>query len=78
LIKLPERGLPFFVPGLTYAVNRLRQYRGPVRRKILSGNADIIDKLCIALQRYAGFVDITRPILTFAGSNPLKPSLRPM
>jgi hypothetical protein len=77
LIRLSDRGLPFFLTGLTYAVNRLRQYQGAVHNRKLAGDASAIDKLSLALGRYSGLVDVTRPILTFMGRDPLNPSRKP-
>jgi hypothetical protein len=78
LLELPERGLPFFTSGLTYAMNRLRQYRRAVENKKLSGDEKAIDRVSRRLERYAGFIDVTRPILTFMGSDPRKPSHSPV
>jgi hypothetical protein len=77
LMELPKRGLPFFTSGFTYAVNRLRHYRPVLESKEnpeLTGDLAAVEKLYAALERYAGYVDVTRPILTFMGADPLRPS----
>ena len=77
LLKLPKRGLPLFSSGLTYALNRLRQYQRAIKERKLDGNIKSLNALGVALGRYAGYIDVTRPILTFMGTNPLKPSHPP-
>jgi hypothetical protein len=77
LLELPHRGLPFFSSGLTYAVNRLRVYRGALEKGKLTGDLASLDALSTAFERYAGFVDVTRPILTFMGADPRKPTHPP-
>jgi hypothetical protein len=77
LMELPKRGLPFFTSGMTYAVNRLRHYRRVLENKKLTGDLAAVGRLFAALERYAGYVDVTRPILTFMGANPLRPSRKP-
>jgi hypothetical protein len=76
LLELPHRGLPFFSSGLTYALNRLRQYQRAVEQGKLAGEITRLNTLDTALCRYAGYIDVTRPILTFAGTDPLMPSHR--
>jgi hypothetical protein len=76
LLELPQRGLPLFSSGLTYAVNRLRQYRRPLEEGGLAGDMAALDALSKALERYAGFVDVTDPILKFMGTNSRKPTRR--
>ena len=80
LMDLPKRGLPFFTSGFTYAVNRLRHYR-PVleskESKELTGDLPAVEKLYAALERYAGYLDVTRPLTTFMGADPLRPSREP-
>jgi hypothetical protein len=77
LMRLPERGLPFTSSGLTYALNRLRQYEHLIAKDRLHADSAAVDDLIAALARYGNFVDISRVILTFAGSGPLKPSRAP-
>jgi len=76
LVELPKRGLPFFSSGLTYALNRLRQYKRAVEKGDLAGDIKPLNALGAALGRYAGYIDVTRPKLTFMGTNPLRPSHR--
>lgn len=77
LLELPQRGLPFFTSGLTFAVNRLRQYRRAVEKGTLAGDITMLNSISMALERYAGLVDVTNPILSFMGADPLKPTHRP-
>jgi hypothetical protein len=77
LMELPKRGLPFFTSGMTYAVNRLRHYRPFLENKKLTGDLSAVESLYAALERYAGYVDVTRPILTFMGADPVSPSREP-
>jgi hypothetical protein len=77
LMSLPERGLPFTSSGLTYALNRLRQYQPLIAKDKLHADSSAVDDLIAALAHYANFVDIARVILAFTGSDPLKPSRIP-
>jgi hypothetical protein len=79
LMQLPERGLPFFTSGFSYAVNRLRQYCAVLEngKSKLTGDLTAVESLHAALERYAGLVDVTRPIFTFTGANPVRPSREP-
>ncbi len=75
LLRLPERGLPFFSDGLSYAVDRLRFYR----RLYPSGAQEPAAALLLdRLRPYAAFADFGKPILTFTGDDPNRPSGEPM
>ena len=73
-LELPKRGLPFTSSGLTYALNRLRQYEPTIEKGLLKGDLKVVRGLVETLGRFCTFVDITRPLLTFTGNNPLRPS----
>jgi hypothetical protein len=77
LLELPKRGLPFASSGLTYALNRARQYQLAIEQKLLKGDLATVKALVEVLGRYAKFVDMARPILTFTGNNPLRPGRDP-
>jgi hypothetical protein len=76
LMQLSQRGLPFFSSELTYVLNRLRQYERAVAERKLPGDMRGLKALSKVVGRYSGYIDVNRPILTFAGSDPLKPSHR--
>jgi hypothetical protein len=73
LLQLAERGLPLFSSGLSYALNRLRQYRPRMGDQLPAEGSDVADALISQLGMYGTFTDFTRPILTFAGIDPLEP-----
>lgn len=77
LMELPKRGLPFASSGLTYALNRLRQYAAVSPKKLSVQDRPTLNKLISALSPYANFADVACPILTFTGSDPRKPSRTP-
>jgi hypothetical protein len=65
LLKVRERGVPIATPGLTYAINRLRQYIavGPRGGDFDSQNRAI--ELLAFLDRFATIVDYRKPLLTY-------------
>jgi hypothetical protein len=77
LMELPKRGLPFMSSGLTYALNRLRQYAAVSEKQFSVRDGPALKRLISDLAPYANFTDIARPILTFTGSDPLRPSRAP-
>lgn len=73
LLQLGQRGLPIFSSGLSYALDRLRQYR-PFMGDALPGEGiETADALIAQLGSYASRTDFRRPILTFSGSDPRSP-----
>jgi len=75
LIQLSTRGLPMFSDGLSYAVGRLRLYlrQGPKHFPGKTTELKHAKATLRRLQAYATFVDFRNPVLTFTGSNLLKP-----
>ncbi len=78
LLELPDRGLPFFSDGLSYAVKRLRTYleqgRSDVSFRVAPEAAVLLDNL----RRFVPFTDFRRPILTFTGLDPAAPDETPL
>lgn len=77
LLELPQRGLPAFSDGLTYAVDRLRLYTDYTDRfdaEALERGAALLDQL----RPFATHADFTHPGLTYAGSDPAIPDARPV
>lgn len=73
-LELPLRGLPIFSDGFSYALDRLRLYlsvgEGHFTESQLSQARDVLGPL----QRFAIFIDFTKPLLTFTGLNPATPN----
>jgi hypothetical protein len=76
LLELPQRGLPFFTDGLTYAIDRLRLYVGAGTSAFDPQQLEPARALLERLQSYAAFVDFQRPVLTFTGLDPNAPDAR--
>ncbi len=72
-LQLPDRGLPIFSDGLSYAVDRLRLYsRFPIAGQPPE-SAGRAQELLARLQQFADSVDFRKPILTFTGLDPSQP-----
>ncbi len=79
LLKLPERGLPFFGDGVSYAVERLRYYwnagQNPKAKPL--PDLDRAQDLLQRLQSFASAASFCQPILSFSGLEPSAPATRP-
>lgn len=73
-LALPSRGLPIFSDGLSYALDRLRLYLRIGEKNFEKAQLDQAKTLLEHLQQFAAFVDFRRPLLTFTGIDPGKPS----
>ena len=72
-LQLPDRGLPIFSDGLSYAVDRLRLYsRFPISGQPPESAGQARDLLA-RLQLFADSVDFRKPILIFTGLDPSQP-----
>ncbi len=78
LLELPERGLPYFSDGLSYAVDRLRLYLGSGSKQLEPTQTAQIAPLLEALQRVASVTDFQKPVLTFTGLDPARPDDAPL
>ena len=78
-LKLPQRGLPFFSDGLSYAVDRLRLYvqvgRGKEGGEL--GDLGAAEEVLTRLHRYCNYANFRRPILSFTGLDPTAPDAAP-
>lgn len=73
-LDLQPRGLPVFSDGLSYAVDRLRLYVSLGEKHFSSDDTKKAQSLLETLQRFAAFTDFRKPITTFTGTTPDKPS----
>jgi hypothetical protein len=73
LLRLPDRGLPFFSDGLSFALNRLRTYLSYGGGGELAGDLDQAKQVLAALKSFAQYTDFSRPVLTFTGLEPHQP-----
>jgi hypothetical protein len=74
LVQLPQRGLPMFSDGLSYALTRLGNYLRPRTTTpfdpgLIGQATTLLDKLT----NFAPFVDYGRFVLTFTGLDPSDP-----
>lgn len=72
-LELPERGLPIFSDGLSYAVTRLRLYV-TAKSKFESSKVKSAHSLLEQLQKFTAFCDYQEPLTTFSGRLPKDPS----
>jgi hypothetical protein len=72
--KLATVGLPFMRDGLSYVVNRLRQYTHSIPVPSEQESTEWAQSLLDQLQSFASFMDFHKPILTFTGLDPSRPS----
>lgn len=72
-LALPRRGLPFFVEGFSYALNRLRLYSTDVGNLFSDDERQQAKEVLYGLERYTPFVDFGKFFLTFTGINPAEP-----
>jgi hypothetical protein len=77
LLQLPDRGLPFFSDGLSFAINRLRTYISYEGEDELAGDLNKARQVLSALNPFAQFTDFSRPVLTFTGLEPHRPDDQP-
>lgn len=71
LMGITERGLPFFLWGLSYAINRLQQYDNIARATAdRSEDHEALGLLLEKLSQIAARTDFSRPILTYDMSDP--------
>ncbi len=77
LLQLPDRGLPFFSDGLSFALNRLRTYISYEGKEELSGDLDKARQVLATLNPFAQYTDFSRPVLTFTGLEPHRPDDQP-
>ena len=75
LLDLPQRGLPIFTDGFSFAIDRLRLYTQSVSlpREDRTEAAAVLDRL----QPFAAHADFEAPFVTFTGLDPMRPSATP-
>lgn len=73
LMALRKIGPPLFSSGLSYALNRMRQYALPIARQRLKADARRFTEFAAQLDWLAARTDFDRPILTYRP--PAAPSL---
>jgi molecular chaperone DnaK len=76
--ELPERGLPYFSDGLSYAVNRLRLYTSLDEKPFKADKLELAVSILKRLETFVPFVNFRRPVLTYTGVNPSKPDAVPV
>jgi hypothetical protein len=74
LRRLPERGLPIFSDGLSYAIGRLQQYLAAARSQPPAGRRPADEEALLArLRLFAAFAELDEPLLVFSGRDPARP-----
>ncbi len=77
-LELPSRGLPIFSDGLSYAINRLRQYTTVDDPGFETGTRSQAQAVLKQLQKFAWHVDYRQPLLIFSGVDPSNPDDEPL
>lgn len=77
-LELPSRGLPVFSSGISYALNRLRQYHDTGTRYFRAEQIDRAQSLSYQLQRFASVMNASRSLTTFTGLDPSQPDSEPV
>lgn len=68
LLRVPERGLPVFTDGLTYTLDRLRQYKQIA--VFSSERCESAQLLINRLDQFARQSNFRRPLVSYSGSDP--------
>jgi hypothetical protein len=77
-LQLEDRGLPMFTAGLSYALDRLRQYSDSSRStvsRVDPGSIQRASDLCSRLSPFGEFADLSHPFVSFTGLDPNVPEL---
>jgi hypothetical protein len=77
LLVLEERGLPIFTVGLSYALNRLRQYSQPSHSSNVHLKSELKARAKQLVERFGpvgGYGDYNNPFVTYLGINPNQPN----
>jgi hypothetical protein len=77
LVRLPERGLPIFTDGLSYALDRLRLYAGNSGSKFPEERIREGQALLDRLEDFSIGIDFSQPTVSFAGFYPSAPRDQP-
>jgi hypothetical protein len=75
-LEMPTRGLPIFSDGFSYVIDRLRLYISVGESHFEATQLCQARELFECLQRFATFVDFTKPMLAFTGVDPLTPNVQ--
>jgi hypothetical protein len=75
LLRLPERGLPVFSDGLSYAIDRLAVYAGD-GADLDSKQQATAAELLVTLRRFAAFTDFGQPLIHYTGQDPNRPDAK--
>lgn len=73
LLQMPNRDLPYFSDGLSYALDRLRLYTGAGRKHFEEAQLNQAQALLDQLTRFEPYVDFSKAFLTFSGLDPAHP-----
>lgn len=76
--QLRTRGLPYFSEGLSYAVDRLRLYRGIGEKYFDAEDLKECEAALALLEPFCHFTDFGKPLTTFTGLDPGRPDARPV
>jgi hypothetical protein len=75
LLELENRGLPFFSDGVSYAVNRLRQYvEGRDTSQVSQNDLDQGKNLLNRIKPFSLFMDYKRSVTCYMGLDPNQPA----
>lgn len=75
---LRERGLPYFSDGLSYAIDRLRLYRGFGEKQFDAKDLESCVSTLKYLEPFSYFTDFSKPLTTFTGLDPNHPDSKPV
>lgn len=78
LLQLEKRGLPFFSDGLSYAVNRLRQYVKSGERGDPLPELDRAASLLKLIKPFSNYADYRKAVTCFTGLDPNHPDDDPI
>lgn len=74
-LRLEHRGLPLFIDGMSYALDRLRLYDAASSK--LNGleptEREAVSRLNAKLERFIPFLEFDRTYVTYAGTDPIAP-----
>jgi hypothetical protein len=76
--ELVRRGLPYFSDGLSYAVDRLRLYRGIGEKHFDAAEMKECEEALALLEPFSLYTDFSKALTTFTGLKPGSPDAQPV
>jgi hypothetical protein len=75
---LPDRGLPYFNDGISYAVDRLRLYKNLGTKHFDEQELERCALTLAMLEPFCDFTDFRKPLMIFTGLDPKHPDKEPV